>query len=147
GFMGNNLLPARLGEVLRAHCAAASGDDRGRTAALASIAAERILDGLILALFGLVAIATVPIDRRLQWPLFFISFIFVGLTSGLVVGIRVHECIRSFIAAANRRFPGHMTAFAREKANHFLDGLLPLGTLPRMLAAITATIVIWSIEI
>src|SRR2546425_5174416 len=42
GFMGNNLLPARLGEILRAHCAAATtGDNRGRTATLASIAAER----------------------------------------------------------------------------------------------------------
>jgi len=49
GFMGNSLLPARLGEILRAHCAAAkTSDDRGRTTALASIAAERILDGLIL---------------------------------------------------------------------------------------------------
>jgi len=29
GFMGNNVLPARLGEILRAHCAAAkAGGDR-----------------------------------------------------------------------------------------------------------------------
>src|SRR5208283_4205748 len=61
GFMGNNVLPARLGEILRAHCAAAkTSDDRGRTTALASIGAERILDGLILAIFGLVGVALVP---------------------------------------------------------------------------------------
>jgi dolichyl-phosphate beta-glucosyltransferase len=40
-----------------------------------------------------------------------------------------------------------MTAFAREKATRFLDGLLPLGTIPRILGAIAATSVIWGIEI
>jgi dolichyl-phosphate beta-glucosyltransferase len=148
GFMGNNLLPARLGEILRAHCAAAkTSDDRGRTTALASIAAERILDGLILAVFGLVGAALVSVDRRLQWALLLVSIAFAGLTSGLVLSIRFHERIRSFIAAANRRFPGHMTAFAREKANYFLDGLLPLGTLSRMLGAIATTAIIWGVEI
>ena len=148
GFMGNNILPARLGEILRAHCASAkTGSDRGRTTALASIAAERILDGLILGVFGLVGIALVPLDHRIQWALFVGSIVFAALASGLVLGIRRHEQIRSFVAAANQKLPGLMTAFAREKTTNFLDGLLPLGTLPRMLGAITATALIWSIEI
>jgi dolichyl-phosphate beta-glucosyltransferase len=148
GFMGNNILPARLGEILRAHCAAAkTDDDRGRTTALASIAAERILDGLILAVFGLIAIGLVRVDRRLQWVLFLVSLAFAGLTSGLVLGIRFHERVRSFISAANQKFPGHVTAFVREKVTQFFDGLLPLGTMPRMLGAITTTALIWGIEI
>ena len=148
GFMGNNILPARLGEILRAHCAAAKTDsDRGRTAALASIAAERILDGLVLSVIGLFAIGLVSVDRRLQWALLLVSLAFGGLTLGLVLGIRHHQRIRSFIAAANRKFPGHVTAFAREKATQFLDGLLPLGTLPRMLGAISTTAIIWGIEV
>jgi dolichyl-phosphate beta-glucosyltransferase len=148
GFMGNNLLPARLGEILRAHCAAAkTAEDRGRTTALASIAAERVLDGLILGVLGLVGIVLVPVDRQLQWALFLVSLAFAGLASGLVIGIRFHERIRSWVAAANRKFPGHVTAFAREKAGHCLDGLLPLGTLPRIIGAITTTAIIWGIEI
>jgi dolichyl-phosphate beta-glucosyltransferase len=148
GFMGNNLLPARMGEILRAHCASVkTSDDRGRTTALASIAAERILDGVILAVFGLVAVAVVPVDRRLRWALFLISLALAGLASGLVLGIRFHEGIRSFIAVANRKFPGHISAFAREKAAQFLDGILPLGTWPRMLGAITTTAIIWAIEV
>jgi dolichyl-phosphate beta-glucosyltransferase len=148
GFMGNNVLPARLGEILRSHCAATrTGQDRGRTTALASIAVERILDGLVLAVFGLIGIALTDVDDRLQWSLFVVSLAFGGLTSGLVLGIRHHERIRSFVAAANRKFPGHVTAFAREKTFHFLNGLLPLGTVGRMLSAIAATVVIWSIEV
>ena len=148
GFMGNNVLPARLGEVLRAHCAAAKTDnDRGRTTALASIAAERILDGLVLSVFGLVAIGLVHVDRRLQWALFLVSLAFAGLTAALVLSFRHHEWILSLISAANRKFPGHVTAFMREKAAQLVDGLLPLGTVPRMAGALTATAVIWGIEI
>src|SRR5258707_13343207 len=95
GFMGNNLLPARLGEILRAHCAASkTSDDRGRTTALASISAERILDGLVLSLFGLIGVALVPVDHRLHWGLFAISLAFAGLTIGLIFGIHFHEQIR-----------------------------------------------------
>jgi dolichyl-phosphate beta-glucosyltransferase len=148
GFMGNNILPGRLGEVLRAHCTAVkTDDDRGRTTALASIAAERILDGLILSVFGLAAIGLVHVDRRLQEVLFLVSFLFAGLTSALVLGIRHHDRIRSVMSAANRWFPGRGAAFVQEKSTQFLDGLIPLGTLARMLAAITATAIIWGTEI
>ncbi len=148
GFMGNNVLPARLGEILRAHCASArTGNDRGRTAALASIAAERILDGLVLAVFGIIGMALVPVDRRLRWSLFVVSFMFAALASAIVLSIHWHERIRSWTAAANRKFPGHVTAFVKKNINHFLNGLLPLGAWPRMLAAIAVTAVIWAMEI
>ena len=148
GFMGNNVLPARLGEVLRAHCAAARlNAARGRTAALASIAAERVLDGLVLALFGLCGMARVSVDPRLQWSLLLVSLVFAVLALALIASIRSHETIRSLIAAMNRKFPGHVTRIARAKAGHFLDGLLPLGSMPRMASAVAATAVIWAIEL
>ena len=148
GFMGNNVLPARFGEILRAHCAAAKlRGDRGRTAALASIAAERVLDGLVLALFGLCGMALVSVNPRLQWSLFLVSLVFAILASLLIASIRSHETIRSFIANMNRRFPGHVTRIARTKAGHFLDGLLPLGSMPRMASAVAMTTLIWTVEI
>ena len=50
GFAGNFLLPARLGELLRADAIARSSDI-SRSASFASIVVERILDGLTLLLF------------------------------------------------------------------------------------------------
>src|SRR5208282_81617 len=92
GFMGNNLLPARLGEILRAHCTAAkTTSERGRTTALASISVERILDGLFLSLIGLVGVVLVPVDRRFQWTLVLVLLAFGALTSGLTLGGRLHE--------------------------------------------------------
>jgi dolichyl-phosphate beta-glucosyltransferase len=147
GFMGNNVLPARLGEIPRAHCAAVKTDnDRGRTAALASIVAERILDGMMLSVLGLVAIGLVHVDRRLQLALLLLSLVFATLTAALVLSFRHHGWILALISAANRKFPGHVTGFVREKANQLVDGVLPLGT-PRMLGALWATAIIWAIEI
>jgi len=147
GFMGNNILPGRLGEILRAHCAATKANGHwGRTAALGSIAAERILDGLILGVFGLVAISIVHVDRRLEWGLFLASLAFAGLATALVLSVRHQEWIRRLILAVNHKCPGRLTAFAREKTGQLLDGIVPLGKLPRMLAAITSTAVIWGLE-
>jgi dolichyl-phosphate beta-glucosyltransferase len=147
GFMGNNVFPARLGEILRAHCASAkTRSDLGRTAALASIAAERILDGLVLAVFGIIGMALVPVEHRLRLSLFLVSLAFAIAGLMLVLSIHWHEQIRRWIDAANRRFPGHVTAFVQRKSSHFLNGLLPLGAWSRMLAAIAVTAVIWAIE-
>ncbi len=147
GFMGNNVLPARLGEVLRAHCTSAkTSEDRGRTTALGSIAAERILDGLILAIFGLAGIILAPIDRRLQEGLLFVSVVFVALALVLIFCIHSHERVLSVIDRTNRRFPGHLPAYARKKATQFVEGLLPLRMPGRMLQAISVTAVVWAME-
>jgi dolichyl-phosphate beta-glucosyltransferase len=148
GFMGNNILPARLGELLRAHCTSPkTSDDRGRTTALASISAERILDGVTLATFGLAGIALVPIGRPFKEILFFVSLGFAVLALVLIVSIRSHGATRSLIGAASRKFPGHLPAYAHEKATQFLEGLLPLRVPTRMLQAIVASAFIWAIEL
>ncbi len=55
GFMANNLLPARAGEVARAYAARRLSAVRFSTA-FASIAVERVLDGLVMVVFLTVAI-------------------------------------------------------------------------------------------
>ncbi len=150
GFMGNNVLPARLGEIVRAHCAVGKtgeSGDRRRTATLASIAAERILDGLVLAVFGIVSIGLITVDRRLEWTLLLVSLVFTMLGVAVVVGVRHDGRIRALVAAGHRRFPGHVTKYAGDKINQFVDGFLPLNSLTRLLAAVGATVVIWGIEI
>lgn len=147
GFMGNNLLPARLGEILRAHCTSAkTSQDRGRTAALASIAAERTLDGVILAILAIIGIATVPLDRRLRTGLLVVSLVFAALSLMLVFSIRSHGRLRSIISAISSRFPGHLPAYAREKAIQFVDGLLVLRTAKMLLQAVFATALVWTLE-
>ena len=58
GYMANNLLPLRLGEVVRSYYV---GEREGvsKTAALATILVERLMDALTLIVF-------VAVDSRLQ---------------------------------------------------------------------------------
>ena len=62
GFMGNNLLPLRAGELLRAYLAARSTRLSFWTA-LATLAVERVLDALsiLLILGGVVVVVEVPL--------------------------------------------------------------------------------------
>ncbi len=147
GFMGNNLFPARLGELLRAHCTAQkTGEDYGRTSALASVAIERILDGFILSGIGILGLILVPVSRVLFHSLLFVSLVFGLLTASLIIGIFFHTRIRQTVESIHKTFPGHVTKFGKEKVNYFLDGLLLIRGFGKFLNAIFLTVLIWSIE-
>jgi dolichyl-phosphate beta-glucosyltransferase len=148
GFMGNNLLPARLGEILRAHCTAQkTKNGHGRTAALASITVERILDGLVISVIGIWGLIFVPVNKALFVSLMFVSMLFGLLTASLIAGIHFHKRIRRFLEKINKTFPGHLTKFGKEKINYFLDGLLLLENFALLFRAILFSACVWGIEL
>lgn len=61
GFMANNLLPARLGEFARVY-AFSRAEPIGMSATFASLVVERLLDGLILLLLLIPALALVELE-------------------------------------------------------------------------------------
>lgn len=66
GYMSNNLLPLRAGEIVRVYVAARRGQ-RFWTA-LATVVVERALDGLALGLVVAVLFLFIPIPASLRWP-------------------------------------------------------------------------------
>lgn len=148
GFMGNNIFPARLGEFIRAYFTGRkTGEGYGGTAALASIAIERILDGLVISLISIVGLALVSVGPSLFAGLLFVSCTFTLLTTGMIISIVFHERIRRLLGRIHDTFPGHLTRFGKEKANFFLDGMLLIRTPFRFILAIFASAVIWGIEL
>lgn len=148
GFMGNNLLPARLGEFLRAYCTGhRSKEGYGGTAALASVAIERILDGLTISLIGILGLTLVPVPSTLFYALLSVSLLFGLLTLGLIISLHFHHWIREFLKSLHRIFPGHLTRFGMEKSNYFLDGLLLIKSLPRFVLALIFSAFIWGVEL
>ncbi len=148
GFMGNNILPARLGEVLRAHCAAPKiNSTHGRTATLASIAIERILDGFVISLLGTVGLFLVPLKNELFLSLLLVCIIFFSLTGFLIAGNFFHQRIRLLGKRIHTIFPGHLTEFGNEKLNYFLDGLSLIHNRKRFLSALSLTLLIWGVEL
>jgi|GEM_PF-80799 len=148
GFMGNNVLPARLGEVLRAHLASRLADNgQGRTATLASVAIERILDGFVIALFGALGLLLVPLGARLSLALALVCALFLVLTALLVAGNRAHLSLKALIDRLQRRFPGRLGALGAEKTCYFLDGLQQVRHPATLASALLMTAVIWLIEL
>jgi len=148
GFMGNNVMPARSGEFLRAKCAARkTGRQGGSTAALASVAAERALDGLLLGTLGVAGALLVRVDWRLSAGLLLVSAALAGSTAGLIIGVRMHARVRRLLQSAHDLFPGHLTRFARDRAAYFLDGLVAQGTWPQLVGAAGLTGLVWGLEL
>ncbi|MBU1702535.1 MAG: flippase-like domain-containing protein [Candidatus Eisenbacteria bacterium] len=78
GFMANNLLPARLGELVRAHTIG-TWEGISRSSALATIAMERVFDlYTMLVLFGVISIF-LPLTPAVQ------KLGMIGLLFGLLV--------------------------------------------------------------
>ena len=66
GYMGNNLLPLRAGEIVRVYVAARRGHRFWTT--LATVVIERALDGLALGLIVAALFLVVSIPAQYRWP-------------------------------------------------------------------------------
>ena len=60
GYMGNNIFPFRIGELLRAYVLKRN-EEVSISSSLATIVVERIFDGLTMLLFVFIALPTVPL--------------------------------------------------------------------------------------
>jgi dolichyl-phosphate beta-glucosyltransferase len=145
GFMGNNLLPARRGELLRARCTA-SRTKADETAALASIAAERTLDALAIALLGLAGAALAPLDPWARLALAAASLAVATPAAVLVYGV-FSDARGRRLDAFHARFPGHLTRYARDRVVHFLESLQPLRDGRVLARAALVTAAIWAAEL
>ena len=67
GYMGNNLLPLRAGEVVRIYVASRHGPRFWTT--LATVVVERALDGLALGLIVAGLLVLVPVPVELRWSI------------------------------------------------------------------------------
>ncbi|MBI2525575.1 MAG: flippase-like domain-containing protein [Candidatus Rokubacteria bacterium] len=83
GYMGNNLLPLRAGEVVRAYVVARRGQRFWTT--VATMVVERVLDAIAVGLMlaGLFLLVTVP--RELRWA----ALVFISADLALIVALAV----------------------------------------------------------
>jgi glycosyltransferase 2 family protein len=135
GYMGNNVLPARAGEVLRVVLL----DQRtgaGKRKLAGTIVAERILDLTVLAAMFLIVGYGVLKDDALPSSTFSHPLLIVGILSALVVAAVV-----GFFVLRNRGLWDRLRDMAR-----------PLAGAPRALWSrngiplLAATVLLWSIE-
>jgi glycosyltransferase 2 family protein len=122
GFASNNVLPARLGELVRAVLLQRRTGLR-KTYSIATIFLERLFDGLLLiAILWILSLSLrlVGFSHELQ---IFTSVLFVGATIGLLVLLAQERFATAVLGFVLRPAPERAASWIRAAFSSFLLGL------------------------
>ena len=148
GFAANNLLPARVGEFVRAFLTG-SRENISRSSALATIVVERVCDGLTLLTLMTVTLFLFPVpltDSTLQAVMVVATVVF-SVAAVILLGLILFPTrILVPVRFGTRRLPARFAERADALINSFLDGLQLLRE-PRALLGLSGmSIGIWALE-
>jgi uncharacterized protein (TIRG00374 family) len=147
GYMGNNIYPARIGELIRAYVLRRK-EEISISASLATILVERIFDGVVMLIFVFVGLPLVPAIPS-EWRTFVIGFslLFFG---ALIVFFVIAASPRRFQAIYNwvidRFLPQRFREAIRGFADRFMEGLLFLRSGRDVLMIFVTSLVVWLAE-
>ena len=155
GYMANNLLPARLGELVRSYFLARR-EGFATSSALATVAVERVYDGLTLLAFAAVAgpmllllgeFDTTSSTSRTTWG------IVAGLTVVLFIGALVFlTCLaavprfQAFVERSLGLFPTRLRPKAQALVQTFVEGLSILNSPRKHLGLFLLSLPVWFLE-
>ena len=146
GYMGNNVYPARAGEVIRAYVLKRK-DDVDMSASLATVAVERIFDGVVMLFFVFVALPFTPLPGNLRQVVVWASLLFFGL---LAVFFLLAAMPRRTQAIYNwfidRLVPPRFRDQVRVILDRFMEGLSCLRSGRDVLMIFVTSTVIWLTE-
>ena len=154
GYMANNLLPVRLGEVVRGYYL---GQREGvsKSAALATIGLERVFDGLTLLL--LLAAAALVKDNLLQdlaeWSGAPVYLLVLGAVAPFVIVLTLMITAARWpgwpvrvLAPLARRLPRRVGPGLVELTRLFISGLASLRDLRRVQMLLLLSLPVWLLE-
>lgn len=153
GFMANNVLPARAGEVVRAFsCSRLTGAPFATV--LASLAVERIFDGIVvvsllaLALVGASDHGPVAIaGSNLATLAVTVAAMFTGALAALVVLVRNQARVLPWAeGVASRLLPGRAGALATRIMHNVAAGFGVLHSTRDVMRALTWSFVVWLVN-
>jgi uncharacterized protein (TIRG00374 family) len=147
GYMGNNIYPARIGELLRAYVLKRK-EGVSISASLATILVERIFDGVIMLLFVFIGLPLVPAIPA-EWRTFVIAFslLFFG---ALMVFFVIAASPKRFQSVYNwiidHLLPVRVREPVRGFADRFLEGLYFLRSGRDVAMIFFTSLVVWLAE-
>jgi uncharacterized protein (TIRG00374 family) len=147
GYMGNNVYPARAGELLRAYVLKRN-EGVSVSASLATVIAERIFDGLVMLLFVFVALPTAPfLTDTLRATVIIGSLVFFGaLLVFLFLAARPALAARLYNPLIDRLLPARFREKVRGFLDRFITGLAALRDLRHIVMVFFTSILIWLLE-
>jgi hypothetical protein len=147
GYMGNNIFPARIGELLRAYVLKRT-EQVSISASLATILVERIFDGVTMLLFvfvGLPLAPSVPGDWR-RFVIVFSLLFFGALGFFFVVAASPERSQRVYTWVIERLVPQRFRAPVQGFADRFMTGLYFLRSGRDVAMIFVTSLVVWLAE-
>jgi hypothetical protein len=145
GYMANNLLPARTGELVRAYIMG----ERHRLslmATLGTVAVERLFDGLVLLAFLVLVGAFVGLSQELTILAIAMSAIFAIVFAVFLYVASSAQRAQRAIGALVRLAPARIRERARGWAGGFVAGLEALRSPGALTVVVLTTTVGWALE-
>lgn len=143
GFVGNNVLPLRVGEVMRIGYLSRHGR-LAPESVLATVALERLLDLFCLALLflGVLPAATAGLDPGVTFYLL-AAGLSAALAATIGISLRPHLFLR-WLAALMRPIKAPASGFILRRAERFALGLAVLRSPWRVGGALLTSMVYWA---
>ncbi len=147
GYMGNNVYPARAGELLRAYVLKRN-EGVSVSASLATVIVERIFDGLVMLLFVFVGLPLAPfLTDSLRATVIIGSLAFFGaLIVFLIMAARPVLAARIYNPLIDRLVPARFREPLRGFIDRFMTGLAALRDLRHIVMVFFTSILIWLLE-
>ncbi len=145
GFASNNLLPARLGEFVRAYLVGRKIGVR-KTYGMATIILERVCDGVtLIVLLGAVSLL-MPLPGWGQEVQLISSLLFLGAAAGIVLLLTQERLTMRMLRVLLKPFPRQLSGAILRASKTFISGLhsLKSGRSLGLVAAISVTV--WLLE-
>jgi uncharacterized protein (TIRG00374 family) len=146
GYMGNNVYPARAGEVIRAYVLRRR-EGVSISASLATVVVERMFDGLVMLIFVFIGLPFTPMPGWLQGMVIAASLLFFGaLALFMTLAIKIEWAEVTYGWAIDHIMPARFRAPVRGFADRFMTGLYSLRSGRGVLMIFVTSIVIWLAE-
>jgi uncharacterized protein (TIRG00374 family) len=146
GYMGNDILPFRLGEVLRAYVLWHKEEINIGTT-LTTAVLERLFDGLTMVLFVLFGLLFVPLSRFLSQLVTIASIVFFGaLVVFLFLAAQPDLLRRIARAVIERLVPGRLRPPLLNLVEGVVTGLESLRSGRDVLVIFGVTLWVWILE-
>jgi hypothetical protein len=144
GFMANNVLPARMGELVRAY-ALGKSESLPTSLSFATIVLERLFDGFTLLAFLVGGLAFLKPEPWLVWSAAG-SFALYLAVLGALLGLHRGRAV-GLVTAALARLPLRLRARAGGLVESFALGLEALGDRRALAGAAGLSLCIWLVNV
>lgn len=145
GYMANNVLPLRAGELVRSYTLSSRYKVR-KTASLATIAVERLFDGLTMLLFIVVASISVAMTRDLRNVVYLAAALLIVVTISLLILVFAPAFRDRLLFWLVNRLPHSIGVRMQRMVGSFIEGLGILRRKGELLSVLLTSVLAWLCE-